>query len=87
MVEPQKKLSAGLLVVLLLCGICPGVIYYLATSKTCPMCNSTNWGVLTETTPTVQQVQPIQQEKINYCPHCGSPVDGAFCGSCGQQVS
>jgi hypothetical protein len=79
MVEAQKDLSAGLLVILLICGICPGIIYYLAMKKTCPMCKGQNWGVRPESEPTYQ-------DKLKYCPHCGSQVEGIFCANCGQKV-
>ncbi len=48
MVEPEKKWSAILLIILLILGIVPGLLYilYIALKKArCPMCNSTNWGV------------------------------------------
>lgn len=45
LVDPQKKFSTGLLILLLICGVVPGIIYYVVKKKTCPMCNSTNWGV------------------------------------------
>ncbi|KKK41129.1 MAG: hypothetical protein Lokiarch_45730 [Candidatus Lokiarchaeum sp. GC14_75] len=45
MVQPQKNYSTGLLIILLICFGIPGIIYYLIKKKTCPMCNSTNWGV------------------------------------------
>ncbi|MEJ2248777.1 MAG: hypothetical protein P8Y70_02995 [Candidatus Lokiarchaeota archaeon] len=45
MVEPKKDLSMAFLIVLLCLGICPGVIYYVIKKKSCPMCNSNNWGV------------------------------------------
>ena len=45
MVEPKKHFSAGILLVLLLLGLIPGIIYYLLKSKTCPICNSENWGI------------------------------------------
>jgi hypothetical protein len=45
MVEPKKDLNAALLIILLICGVIPGLIYYLVKKKSCPMCNSTNWGV------------------------------------------
>jgi len=47
-VEPHKKLSTALLVLLLICGIIPGVIYYVVVPETCPMCNSRNWGIQKE---------------------------------------
>jgi hypothetical protein len=45
MVEPQKNYNLALLIILLFIGICPGIIYYFIAKKTCPLCNSTNWGI------------------------------------------
>ncbi len=45
LVDPQKKFSTGILIVLLCLGVVPGIIYYVIKKATCPMCNSTNWGV------------------------------------------
>lgn len=48
MVEPQKRISAGFLLILLCLGVVPGILYYLIKAKTCPMCNSQHWGVKPE---------------------------------------
>ncbi len=47
MVEPTKKWSVVFLLILLVLGILPGIlylIYVLFKAKRCPICNSTNWG-------------------------------------------
>ncbi len=44
-VFPERKLSVGALVLLLLIGIIPGLIYYALTEKVCPICNKHHWGV------------------------------------------
>lgn len=47
-VEPTTEYSTALLVVLLLFGIGPGLLYYLYAklikSSRCPLCNGTSWG-------------------------------------------
>jgi hypothetical protein len=35
----------AILFILLLLGIIPGIIYYVILGKSCPMCNSENWGI------------------------------------------
>jgi len=42
-VVPERDLSTGALLVLLLFGILPGLIYYAIKSKTCPICKHDNW--------------------------------------------
>jgi hypothetical protein len=89
-VEPQKNYNEMVLIVLLLCcGIVPGIIYYLIKPKACPMCNSTNWGIKPqeEIKPPHEEHKPqIPQNQILFCPECGSPASGQFCATCGREL-
>ena len=38
----------AILFILILLGIVPGIIYYVLVGKSCPMCNSNNWGLKNE---------------------------------------
>jgi len=44
-ITPTKDISTLLLIILLLFGLFPGIIYYLVKPKVCPMCNSQNWTI------------------------------------------
>jgi hypothetical protein len=44
-VEPKRHFNVAILFILLLLGIIPGIIYYIIVGKSCPMCNSNNWGL------------------------------------------
>ena len=44
-VEPKRHFNMAILFILLLLGIIPGIIYYVILGKSCPMCNSENWGI------------------------------------------
>lgn len=44
-VFPERKFSVGALLILLLIGILPGLIYYALVSKKCPICSNANWGI------------------------------------------
>lgn len=43
-VFPERKFSVGALLILLLIGILPGLIYYALVSKKCPICSKADWG-------------------------------------------
>jgi|GEM_PF-1003220 len=45
MVTPKKDFSVLALVILMCFFFIPGIIYYLAKPKVCPMCNSQNWTI------------------------------------------
>ena len=45
MVEPKRQFDTLILFVLLCLGIIPGLIYLFCQKQTCPICNSTSWGV------------------------------------------
>jgi len=42
-VVPERDFSTGALLILLLLGILPGLIYYAVKNKTCPICKHDNW--------------------------------------------
>lgn len=44
-VFPERKFSVGALVILLLIGIIPGLLYYALKNKVCPICSKSDWGV------------------------------------------
>lgn len=48
-VWPERNFSVGALVVLLLLGIIPGLIYYAVKNKTCPICKHDQWAVPPQT--------------------------------------
>lgn len=82
LVEPQRDYDTSILLILLLCcGIFPGIIYYAIKKKTCPMCTSTNWGIK----PQEETKPQIPQEENHFCPQCGSSVSGKFCAECGYE--
>jgi len=72
-------------IILLWCGIIPGIIYYALMYK--------------EVTPIQQQQQqqqvvivqqpaapqPTVQQK-NFCSECGAEVTGKFCNNCGGEI-
>lgn len=43
-VFPERQFSLGALIILLIIGILPGLIYYALISKKCPICNRSDWG-------------------------------------------
>ena len=47
-VEPKRHFNMAILFILILLGIVPGIIYYVLVGKSCPMCNSNNWGLKNE---------------------------------------
>jgi len=53
-VTPKREMSVLALVILLILGIIPGIIYliyYLLKPKVCPMCNSQNWTIAPKEEP------------------------------------
>ena len=44
-VFPERDFSTGALLILLLLGIIPGLIYYAVKNKTCPICKHDQWEV------------------------------------------
>lgn len=44
-VWPERNFSVGALLVLLMLGIIPGLIYYAVKNKTCPICKHDQWEV------------------------------------------
>lgn len=47
-VFPERDFSTGALLILLLLGILPGLIYYAVKNKTCPICKHDQWQVSPE---------------------------------------
>lgn len=45
MVCAERDFSKTALVILLVIGIIPGLIYFAVKNKTCPICKNTQWGV------------------------------------------
>lgn len=45
MVTPERDFSVGALIILLLIGIIPGIIYYFLKAKTCPICKHHQWQI------------------------------------------
>jgi len=43
-IDPKKHFNYGILFVLLILGVIPGIIYYFFIGKKCPICNDDNWG-------------------------------------------
>lgn len=42
-VYPKKTFSWGVLLILLLIGIIPGILYYALKNENCPNCNQADW--------------------------------------------
>ena len=42
-VYPKKTFSWGVLAILLLIGIVPGIIYYALKNENCPYCKQAEW--------------------------------------------
>ncbi len=72
----------------LLFGCClGGLLYYFLKPKTCPICNSQNWGLL----PREYNNNEIEEKKIMrnrtfYCPLCGEKSKKSFCEFCGHEI-
>ena len=45
MVWAERDFNTGALLILLVIGIIPGLIYYAVKNKTCPICKHANWGI------------------------------------------
>ena len=48
MITPKRHFNVAILFILILLGVIPGIIYYFLVAKSCPMCNSENWGIENE---------------------------------------
>lgn len=44
-VYPERDFNTGALLILLLLGIIPGLVYYAVKNKTCPICKHDKWQV------------------------------------------
>ena len=87
MVQAKTVFSWGVFLILMCCcglGICY-LIYFCFKKPTCPMCNSTNWGVKPQQAP-FTQVQPTVEE-FKYCSQCGEKIGSTvqFCSLCGAK--
>ncbi len=91
LVEPRKEFGWAPFILLAICTLGCGAIIYLIyhfalKEKTCPMCNSDNWGVAPTTTiPTTT----IPTTTIpTFCPNCGAKINSedGFCAQCGRKI-